>query len=93
MTTKLTIIKLANKIILAVLVVFFLLGVLYKHIPFGLGLGDMIVYFFIFIVIIVHFGLIKLISTKGFFLHLILAVFFYELIHWGLTSKVRIYTL
>lgn len=47
--------RIANIVILCCLVLICCLGIFYKHISFGLGLGDIIGYFILFLGTIIHF--------------------------------------
>ena len=47
--------KIANLIVLSLLILISGLGTFYKHISFGAGLGDMIGYFFLYVSTFIHF--------------------------------------
>tara|TARA_R110000751_G_scaffold157627_2_gene263129 strand:- start:620 stop:1261 length:642 start_codon:yes stop_codon:yes gene_type:complete len=68
--------KISNLLILGILIVICGLGTFYKHISFGLGLGDMIGYLVLYIGTITHIVLTIKSHKKGRAVHLIFILFF-----------------
>ena len=71
--------KIFNLIILISLIIICFLGTFYKHISFGLGLGDMIGYAFLYFITIIHLILSLVFRKKGNSLHAALSIVFFLL--------------
>lgn len=68
--------KILNYIILGFLISLCFIGTFFKHISFGLGLGDMLGYAILYITTLIHLILILLFRKKGSILHFSLALIF-----------------
>lgn len=66
--------KILNTIVLGLLILICGLGTFYKHISFGLGLGDIFGYLVLYVVTIVHLILTLTSRKKGTTRHVILTV-------------------
>lgn len=71
-----TVSKIINLFVLGLLILICILGTFYKHISFGLGLGDMLGYIVLYIGTITHLVLTIKSREKGLIRHLFLAAIF-----------------
>ena len=74
--------RITNLIVLGLLILISLLGTFYKHISFGIGLGDMIGYAWLYLTTITHFILTLVSRKKGPTRHLILTSVFFTMTIW-----------
>jgi c-di-AMP phosphodiesterase-like protein len=68
--------KISNVIVLGLLILICGLGTFYKHISFGLGLGDMFGYLVLYLVTLIHLILTLISRKKGSLLHTLLTLIF-----------------
>ena len=68
--------KILNLIVLGLLILICILGTFYKQISFGLGLGDIFGYLFLYAVTIIHLVLTLILRKKGTAWHIILTITF-----------------
>ncbi len=68
--------KISNAIVLGLLVLICGLGAFYKHISFGLGLGDMFGYLVLYLGTLIHFILTLVSRKKGSLAHSLLTLIF-----------------
>jgi hypothetical protein len=74
--------RIANLIVLGLLILISFLGTFYKHISFGMGLGDMFGYAWLYLTTLIHFILTLVSRKKGPIRHLILTIIFFTLTIW-----------
>jgi hypothetical protein len=74
--------RITNLIVLGLLITISLLGTFYKHISFGMGLGDMIGYAWLYLTTLTHFILTIVSRKKGPTRHLILTIVFLIMTIW-----------
>ena len=68
--------KISNAIVLGLLILICVLGTFYKHISFGLGLGDMFGYLVLYLGTLVHLILTLVSRKKGSLRHILMTIFF-----------------
>jgi hypothetical protein len=74
--------RIANLIVLGLLILISFLGTFYKHISFGMGLGDMFGYAWLYLTTLIHFILTLVSRKKGPTRHLMLTIIFFTLTIW-----------
>lgn len=74
--------RIANLIVLGLLISISFLGTFYKHISFGMGLGDMIGYGWLYLTTLTHLILTIVSRKKGPGRYLILTIVFFTLTIW-----------
>jgi len=74
--------RIANLIVLGFLIIISSLGTFYKHISFGMGLGDMFGYVLLYLTTLIHLILTLVSRRKGPTRHLILTLVFFTITIW-----------
>jgi hypothetical protein len=74
--------RIANLVVLGLLILISFLGTFYKHISFGMGLGDIFGYAGLYLTTLIHFILTIASRKKGATRHLILAIVFFVVTIW-----------
>jgi hypothetical protein len=74
--------RITNLIVLGLLILISFLGTFYKHISFGMGLGDMFGYAWLYLTTLIHFILTLVSRKKGSTRHLILTIVFLTMTTW-----------
>jgi hypothetical protein len=74
--------RIANLIVLGLLIAIASLGTFYKHISFGMGLGDMFGYTLLYLTTLIHLILTLVSRKKGTTRHLILTLLFFTITIW-----------
>jgi hypothetical protein len=74
--------RITNLIVLGLLILISFLGTFYKHISFGMGLGDMFGYAWLYLTTLIHFILTLVSRKKGPTRHLILTIIFFTMTIW-----------
>ena len=74
--------KLINIIIISIQVVILILGTFYKHISFGMGLGDLIAYGIMYLIFFIHLFLTTIGKDKEISYYRNLSIFFLFLTIW-----------
>lgn len=69
--------RIANLILLLFGIFIISLGTFYKHISFGMGLGDLVGYFFMYLVVIIHGILTWKYRKRSYIAHLIMIMIFF----------------
>lgn len=74
--------RVTNLIVLGLLILISFIGTFYKHISFGMGLGDMFGYAWLYLTTLTHFILTLISRKKGPTRHLILTIIFLAMTIW-----------
>ena len=74
--------RITNLIVLGLLITISFLGTFYTHISFGMGLGDMFGYLWLYLTTLIHFILTLVSRKKGPTRHLILTIVFLAMTIW-----------
>lgn len=74
--------RVTNLIVLGLLILISFIGTFYKHISFGMGLGDMFGYAWLYLTTLTHFILTLISIKKGPTRHLILTIIFLAMTIW-----------
>ena len=69
--------KILNWIVLGLLILICILGTFYKHISFGLGLGDIFGYFILYVGTLIHLLLTLVARKKGKIWYIVLTILFF----------------